>query len=274
MPPIPRCCFVAALLLAPALPIRAAEHLEAFGYRWRLPVATDWKLETLDGLPTLRLLVPRPSTQPRRPTQYALAETPDYLELTVEAEVRKEPFTARNRRTSLILVYAWRDENHFNYAHLSVDTGKQAPHHNGIFHVYGGDRVRISSEDGPPALTGEYWHKVRLVYDGATGRVDVWVDGVTSPSLRAVDLSLGAGKFGLGSFFDLGDFRHLRIRGRSTQSSMYPSYRSATITGRVPGSFRNSPISCVPRIPLPVNPSPIWSFGPAAFSANPPSTKL
>lgn len=157
--------------------------------------------------------MPRPSTQPRRPTQYALAETPDYVKVTVEAEVKKEPEAARKRRTSLILVYAWRDADHFNYAHLSVDTGRQAAHHNGIFHVYGGDRVRISSEDGPATLTGEHWHKVRLDYDARNGRVTVWVDSKTSPAMTAVDLSLGAGKVGVGSFFDLGQFRAVRIRG-------------------------------------------------------------
>jgi hypothetical protein len=67
-----------------------------------------------------------------------------------------------------------------------VDTAKQAVVHNGIFHVYGGDRVRVSSEEGPATLEDGKWHKVKLVYDGSSGRVDVWVDGITSPAMRAV----------------------------------------------------------------------------------------
>lgn len=200
------------LLISPCL--RAADILEAFGIRWQVPVLADWRYAPADGIPTLELLVPRPSTAPRRPTQFALALTPDYLRVTVEAEVQKEPLAARNRRTSLIFVYAWRDPDHFNYVHLSVDSGKQAAQHNGVFHVYGGDRVRISSEEGPAALTGEEWHKVKLVYDGNTGKVEAWVNGITSPSLRAVDLSLRAGKVGIGSFFDLGRFRSVRITGK------------------------------------------------------------
>jgi hypothetical protein len=187
----------------------AADTIDAFGLKWSVPIAADWKVAP-DGV--LQLLVPRPSTQPRRPTQFALAQTKDYTKVTVEVEVRKEPLATRNRRTSLIIVYAFRDADHFNYAHLSVDTGKQAAHHNGIFHVYGGDRVRISSEEGPSTLV-EGWQSVKLVYDGTTGRVDVWVDGKTSPSMRAVDMSLGAGKVGIGSFFDLGEFRNVRISG-------------------------------------------------------------
>jgi hypothetical protein len=200
------------LLLLPCLS-RGADVIEAFGYRWKVPVASDWKVESIDGVPTLRLLVPRPATQPRRPTQFVLAETPDYIRVTVEAEVKKEPAAARNRRTSVLIVYAYRDPDHFNYAHLSVDPAKKVAVHNGIFHVYGGDRVRISSDEGPPTLTGEGWHKVRLVYDGTKGRVDVFVDGKTSASMRAVDLSLSAGKVGIGSFFDMGEFRNVKING-------------------------------------------------------------
>ncbi|MEZ5355212.1 MAG: hypothetical protein R2762_21475 [Bryobacteraceae bacterium] len=187
--------------------------IDAFGLRWRLPVASDWKLESVDGVPTLQLLVPRPSTKPRRPSQYALAETADYAQLTLEFEAKQEPAALRNRHNSLMIVYAWRDADHFNYAHISVDAASKQPVHNGIFHVYGGDRVRISSEQGPAGFTHEDWHKVKLVYDASTHRVDVWVDGATSPSLQGVDMSLGAGKFGIGSFFDMGSFRNLKVSG-------------------------------------------------------------
>ena len=197
------------LCLAVIACVMRAETIDAFGLRWRVPTASDWKYS--DGV--LHLLVPRPSEKPRRPVQYALAETPDYLRVTVEAEVKKEPAAVRSRRTSVMLVYAWRDPDHFNYAHLSVDSASQAAHHNGIFHVYGGDRVRISPIEGPGTLLTEDWHRVRLTYDGTTGQVEVFVNGQTSPSLKAVDLSLREGKVGIGSFFDMGSFQHVRIQG-------------------------------------------------------------
>lgn len=200
----------AVLLLALLGAAQAADSLEVFGLRWKAPVVSDWKVEGGE----LHLVVPRPSTQPRRPTQYVLADTPDYLKVTLEAEVQREPAALRIRRNSLILVYAWRDPDHFNYVHLSQDSARQAAVHNGVFHVYGGDRVRISPEEGPGTLLEERWYKVRLEYDGGAGTVQVWVDGQTSPSLRAFDLSLGAGKVGIGSFFDMGKFRNVRISGR------------------------------------------------------------
>ncbi len=203
------------LLACAALP--AADTVEVFGLRWRVPLRDDWKVERQGGAEVLKLLIARPSTQPRRPTQYALAETPDYRRVTVEAEMKKEPFEARKRGTSLIIVYAWRDAEHFNYVHLSVDTAKKQPAHNGVFHVYGGDRARISSEEGPAALSDERWYKVRVIYDGTKGLVEAFVDGKTSPALRAVDLSLGAGKIGLGSFFDLGEFRNVVVKGEAVK---------------------------------------------------------
>jgi hypothetical protein len=203
------------VVLAAAMSIcHATDTIEAFGMRWTVPIAADWRVETMDGAQVLNLLMPRPSTQPRRPTQFAIADTPDYTTVTVEAEMKKEPEAARQRHTSLMIAYAYRDADHFNYAHLSVDSSEQQSVHNGIFHVYGGDRVRISPQEGPGTLLEEKWYKVRLVYDGRKGDVQVFVDGKTSPSLHACDLSLKAGKVGIGSFFDLGSFRNVKITGR------------------------------------------------------------
>ena len=41
---------------------------------------------------------------------------------------------------------------------------------------------------------------VRITHDAATGAVGVIVDGESVPALQAVDLSLGTGKVGVGSF--------------------------------------------------------------------------
>jgi hypothetical protein len=186
----------------------AADSVEAFGYRWILPIAKDWAVEQDGGAPVLHLLVARPSEHPRRPTQFALADTPAFQSVTLEADVRRIG-------GSLLLVYAYKDENHFNYAHLSNDPPSKQPVHNGIFHVYGGDRVRISSTQGPGSLpSAAEWYRVKLSYDGSTGVVDVLVNGEANPSLHAVDLSLGAGRVGIGSFFDTAMFRNVKVTGK------------------------------------------------------------
>jgi hypothetical protein len=193
------------LLAAGRLP--AADRLEAFGQRWSVPLGADWRVTREEGEETLELITARPKADsPRKPFQYALIEGPPLEKFTIECEARKQA-----PRGSLIIVYAWRGPSHFNYVHLSDDTGSEQPVHNGIFHVYGGDRVRISPEQGPCALPTAGWHKVRVVYDAATGLVETWVDGQLNPSLRGADLSLGAGRVGLGSFFNTGGFRRFQL---------------------------------------------------------------
>jgi hypothetical protein len=161
----------------------------------------------------LQLLVPRPTTQTRRPTQFAPAETAEFIRVTVEAEMKKEEAVLRNRHTSLMIAYVWRHPGHFNCAHLSTDSSETQAVHNGIFHVDGGDRVRISPRQGSGAFSEEKWYSVRLVYDGRHGEVTVRADGKTTTPLHAVDRTFKAGGVGIGSFFDLGSFRNVKVVG-------------------------------------------------------------
>jgi len=195
-----------ALLVVAAIVLSAAGTLEIFGRQWTVPVASDWQIATEDGTQILRLVEHRgPLPGPRRPIQFALADTQDLGRITVEADVKP-------LGNSLLIVFAYRDEAHFHYAHLSTDTGVKQPVHNGIFHVYGGERVRISSDRSPAALRERgRWHHVELTQDAAPGAVSVRVDGESIPALEAVDTSLGAGKVGIGSFDETGAFKNIQI---------------------------------------------------------------
>src|SRR5579863_6646288 len=197
------------LALAIAAAAFASGGLDAFGYRWTMPDAADWKLAGEAGAQILHLAVGRePLPGARRPHQFAIAETPDFERVTVEADVQPT-------KRSLMIVFAYHDNAHFDYAHLSTDTGTKQPVHNGVFHVFGGERVRISSLNGPPAFEAiNRWYHVVLKYDGVTGEVNVTVDGKPVPALHAYDLSLGAGKVGLGSFNETGDFKNVKIVGK------------------------------------------------------------
>ena len=125
---------------------------------------------------------------------------------TLDVEVKRQ-----TPRGSLILVYAWQKDGYFNYVHLSDDSPEKVEVHNGIFHCFGGDRVRISPTLGPGSLVEDAWHKVRVSYDASKGLIEAWVDGRTSPALKAVDLSLGAGRIGLGSFFNTAVFKNFKL---------------------------------------------------------------
>lgn len=195
------------LPLGLAVSASAADSLEALGLAWSVPFRDDWRVANDDGVETLHLTVARPKADsPRKPIQYALAQTGPLSRFTIECEVRRlQP------KGSLIIVYAWKDASHFNYIHLSDDTAAQQPVHNGIFHVYGGDRVRISSEEGPCSLPTADWHRVKVAYDAGSHLVETWVDEKPIAALRGVDFSLGAGLVGLGSFFNTGSFRKLKL---------------------------------------------------------------
>ncbi len=184
----------------------AAGTLSVFDHRWDVVNPSDWKIESQNGSPVLELLTPRgPLPGPRRPIQFALAQTKDLNRVKIELDMRP-------RALSLIIVFAYRDPAHFDYAHLSTDTAIKQPHHNGVFHVFDGERVRISSVAGRAAFPQtNHWYHVVLNYDGEKGSVNVSVDGIDIPALHAVDLSLSSGKVGLGSFDEVGDFKNVKI---------------------------------------------------------------
>jgi hypothetical protein len=199
----------ASLLAAPDAP--GGGTLSVFGYQWHVYNPADWRVTTDDGTPMLELNTPRePLPGPRRPFQFAVAQTTtDFTKVTVEADMRP-------RKRSMIIVFDYRDPAHFDYAHLSTDTGRKQPVHNGVFHVFGGERVRISSQDGPAAFAAkDRWYHVVLNYDGTKGEVRVKVDGKEVPALHAFDLSMNSGKVGLGSFDEVGDFKNVKIHGTS-----------------------------------------------------------
>jgi hypothetical protein len=196
----------ALLAVLGASTVLAVDTIEGLGYHWTVQQASDWSVVG-DQLKLLVSGEPPPGL-PRRPQKFALAETEPFRRVTVEAEVRRN-------QGSLILVYAWQDESHFDYAHLSIDRPVKQAMHNGMFHVFGGERVRISSLDGPAALPTQEWTPVKLAFDGDSGRCYVEVNGKSNPSLEAYDLSLRHGRVGFGSFDETGDFRNVRITGES-----------------------------------------------------------
>jgi hypothetical protein len=199
---------VLALLFLAAAAAVGADTIEIFGQKWSVLETGDWNIDREGGAQVLRLSQtkgPLPPPAPRRPRQFAIAQTPNWQRVTVEAEVKP-------LGRSLIIVFAYKDDAHFNYAHISSDTKTHV--HNGIFHVYGGERVRISPEREPPAFPeNNKWYRVRLIHDASTGIVAVTVNGREVPALNAVDLSLGPGRVGLGSFDETGEFRNVKISG-------------------------------------------------------------
>jgi hypothetical protein len=187
--------------------VGAADKLSVFGQTWAVPAAPEWRISEDNGSPMLQLLIGRePAPGPRRPSQYALMEMPPSSHVTLEAD-------ARPTKRSLMIVYAYQDDAHFDYVHFSTDEATKQPVHNGVFHVFGGERVRISAVAGPPAFSAvNQWFHIKVEWDGKSGQVQGFVNALPVPALHAVDLSLSEGKVGIGSFDETGDFKNVSVR--------------------------------------------------------------
>ncbi|SDZ16254.1 Glucose/arabinose dehydrogenase, beta-propeller fold [Micromonospora pattaloongensis] len=154
---------------------------------------------------------------PRRPFEYAvLSAGPRWSSVEIEARVRLDtPVEVSNR--DVIIVFGWRSDTEFYYAHLSTDNTIYP--HNGIFKVDNADRQRIDhqwngrSRGANPAVVDADWHKVRVVHLPATGEIAVYVDGGRDPLMTARDTTFGSGRVGFGSFDNVGRQRKLTVTG-------------------------------------------------------------
>jgi hypothetical protein len=164
---------------------------------------------------------------PRRPYEYTvLTAGPELGSVQIDGEVRIDtPVEVSNR--DVIIVFGWRSDTHFYYAHLSTDNTIYP--HNGIFVVNGADRLRIDDQwngttGAPPAITDAAWHDVRLTHCAETGEIAVYMDGSEVPLMTAVDTTFDSGRVGFGSFDNIGRLRHLRVTGDGVEpSAVLPS---------------------------------------------------
>ncbi len=181
---------------------------------WAPVTPAKWQF-TRDQVILAEAGVSRPG--PRRPFEYAvLTAGPAWSSVEVEARVRLDtPVEVSNR--DVIVVFGWRSDTEFYYAHLSTDNTIYP--HNGIFKVNNADRERIDhqwngrSRGANPAITDADWHRVRVVHLPATGEIAVYVDGRRDPLMTAKDTTFGSGRVGFGSFDNVGRLRNLTVTG-------------------------------------------------------------
>jgi hypothetical protein len=150
-----------------------------------------------------------PSGPIRRPAAVAILKTPPMVRVTLEAQIRSTAALDVATR-DLEIVFGYESAARFYYVHLAGITNDV---HNGVFLVAGADRRRIDPGTTPPQLTDQNWHDVRLTRDGSTGRVQVYVDRSAKAGWDLVDTTIRAGRVGLGSFDDTGEFRHVVVTG-------------------------------------------------------------
>ena len=173
---------------------------------WTLDGSGVWAIR--DGLLVLEK-AGVPAGPIRRPAALAILKTPPLADATLDVEIRSDaPEDVIHR--DILLVAGWQSPTRLYYAHLSAVRDNV---HNGIFIVDGADRKRIDDESQRPALKDKGWHKVRLVRTVSTGRIEIFIDGETTPIMTATDTTIPSGRLGVGSFDDPGAFRGIRVHG-------------------------------------------------------------
>lgn len=186
---------------------------------WEFPHPDDWVSELEYGHYYLHMLRSGKPGVPRRPLQFARLKNVNVGSFDLRVRVRRAG-------RSMIIVFNYVDTLHFYYAHVSRDTGKVQPVHNGIFIVDGGPRRRIAGLDAQPALPNTRWHTIRVVRDVDTGLIQVYSDVQKKPLFSVVDRHFTCGQVGIGSFDETGDFADFRLRstdaGCTPQTSTSP----------------------------------------------------
>ena len=175
---------------------------------WWMTDPDAWRVETLGEDRVFSLYRQSEYTPPvRSPLNMALIKGPVAGSFVLEAAVQSTTKDYGHR--DLCLFFGYKDASHFYYAHL----GKKAdPHSHTIMVVDGKPRTAISDTrtDGIP--WDDKWHKVRLVRDITTGRIEVFFDDGKKPVMTATDDRFAYGRIGVGSFDDTGRFDDIIVR--------------------------------------------------------------
>ncbi|MBN2452003.1 MAG: hypothetical protein JXR77_16575 [Lentisphaeria bacterium] len=188
------------------VPVAVTESFDGGLASWTLHPPDLW--EVRDG--ALVLTKPGPQTPPvRRPGAYALLRDRVWRDVTIEARIQSlRPASVKGR--DLCIVFGYRDETHFYYAHLSNDSNGKT--HNVIVKVMGSARVPITNEKRPEARLSDGWHDVRVEHR-ADGDIRVFMDDNTDPLMSARDTDYTRGAVGVGTFDDPGMFDDVRVTG-------------------------------------------------------------
>jgi hypothetical protein len=145
----------------------------------------------------------------RRPAALAILKSAPFGDLTFTLEARSTaPVDLAVR--DVLLIFGYQSPSRFYYVHLAAKTDAV---HNGIFVVNDADRRRLDEPTSTARLTDQSWHRLRLERRVATGSIAVYFDGNPTPMLSATDRTIVAGRVGVESFDETGEFRSLRVQG-------------------------------------------------------------
>ncbi|MBN1517722.1 hypothetical protein JXA32_14255 [Candidatus Sumerlaeota bacterium] len=151
----------------------------------------------------------------RSPFSIAWIKDMELSDFTLTLKVRSVCLSYPPHR-DICLFFGGQDPSHFYYVHFSRDMDPRA---NQIFIVNGAPRKRITvkkDRDGSPWKDG-VWHTLKLERDTASGAIRAYFDDMETPVMEAQDKTFLAGRIGIGSFDDAGQFDDIELHGIKIQ---------------------------------------------------------
>jgi hypothetical protein len=179
---------------------------------WQSNDPSHWRVLKKDGEMVYELTAAGEQGRVRAPTSWSLWSGHDLTSFELRGRLRCYTDPANTKR-DMCLFFHFQDPTHFYYVHFA---GSSDDVHNIIAVVNGADRVKINAEPAGASrarLTDSAWHVFKLTYDAPSGRIEAYLDDMTTPILTACDKTLGHGLVGVGSFDDTGCFAGLELRG-------------------------------------------------------------
>ena len=177
----------------------------------------NWKVPAVRGKSFIEFKT-KPSKykyKVRSPLTIGLIRDVEVKDFVLEAELQQTGKEYGHR--DMCVVYGFKDRSHFYYTHIASVTD---PHAHNCFIVNDKPRIKISHETTKGhKWSAKDWHHVRLVREHATGKIEVYVNDMKKPIMRATDKTFDWGRIGFGSFDDAGRVRNVRLYAPESRKS-------------------------------------------------------
>lgn len=192
------------------LPLIFQDDFQDGPERWRPTDPRAWKIETEADNSFYRLHRQSDYRPPHRsPVNISLVHDLYVGSFTLDAKVRSTTRDYDHR--DMCLFFGYQDPAHFYYVHFGQ---KADDHANQIFIVNDAARKKISQTSTPGTPWNDAWRLVRIERDADEGAIRVYFDDLDRPVMTAEDRTFLAGRVGVGSFDDTGDWDEVRLHAQ------------------------------------------------------------
>jgi len=213
------CCIAlpaVARASTPDLPVLVREDFESGADRWQPTDAGAWQV-TGEGDKHVYNQYRRSEYEPPHRSPYNISLLKDVVvgDFVLTADVRST--TGRNNgHRDVCLFFGYQDPAHFYYVHVGRKTDDHA---NQIFVVDDADRIKISERTNEGTPWDDEWHRVKVVRDVESGKIEIYFDDMEKPVKVAHDKRFMSGQVGIGSFDDTAEWDNVELRGRRVEQS-------------------------------------------------------